>query len=130
MAIDASGTRLVLDSQADGKLVFIKNPGPAQSVSVLSLTLYNDKDGPTVPVDDTRFVPAPGPSGSSFMLFTDTNQTTFRVDGAFNPGDSYSCGQGQVMQLDPTTGHLTPVVVGIGVAGALSDPHGMLFVPF
>ena len=32
------------------------------------------------------------------------------------------------MQLDVTTGHLTPVVVGIGKASALQDPHGMLFV--
>lgn len=129
MTIDASGTRLVLDSQADAKLVFVANPGPAQTVSVLTLTLYNDKDGPNMPVDDTRWVPAPGPSGTSFMLFTDANNTTYRVDAGFNQGDSYSCGQGMVMQLDPVSGHLTPIVVGIG-AGTLQDPHGMLFVPF
>jgi hypothetical protein len=128
LAIDNSG-QIVLDSQADGKLVFIKNPGPSQIVSVLSLTLYNDKDGPTLPVDDTRFVPSPGASGSiPFMLFTDANNFTYRVDSAFTPNDAYSCGQGQVMKLDTNTGHLTPVVVGIGVASALQDPHGMLFV--
>ncbi len=126
-AVDPSGN-LVLDSQADGKLVFIKNPGPSQTVSVLTLTLYNDKDGPVYPVDDTRFVPAPGPTGKTFLLFTDANNTTYRVDGAFKQGDAYSAGQGQVMQLDLTTGHLTPVVVGIGNASALHDPHGMLFV--
>jgi hypothetical protein len=64
------------------------------------------------------------------MLFTDAANTTYRVDAPFNQNEAYSCGQGQVMQLDPNTGHLTPVVVGIGVAGALQDPHGMLFVPF
>jgi hypothetical protein len=37
LAIDSSGTQLVLDSQADGKLVFIQNPGPTQNVRVLSL---------------------------------------------------------------------------------------------
>ncbi|MDP9109746.1 MAG: hypothetical protein M3N23_11860, partial [Pseudomonadota bacterium] len=99
----------------------------AQSVSVLSLTLYNDKDGPTELVDDTRFVPAPG-AGPTFMLFTDAKNTTYRVDGNFAKGDVYSAGQGQIMQLDKATGHLTPVVVGLGVASALQDPHGMLFV--
>ena len=128
LAVDPSGN-LVLDSQADGKLVFIKNPGPSQSVSVLSLTLYNDKDGPTTPVDDTRFVPAAGPTGSTFMLFTDASNTTYRVDAAFTPADAYSAGQGQVMKLDAKSGHLTPVVVSIGNAAALQDPHGMLFIP-
>src|ERR1700681_4710509 len=128
LAVDPSGN-LVLDSQADGKLVFIKNPGPSQSVSVLSLTLYNDKDGPTTPVDDTRFVPAAGPTGTTFMLFTDASNTTYRVDAAFTPADAYSAGQGQVMKLDAKSGHLTPVVVSIGNAAALQDPHGMLFIP-
>jgi hypothetical protein len=118
----------VLDSQADGKLVFIKNPGPTQTVSVLILTLFNDKDGPVTPVDDTRWVPSPGPTGSTFMLFTDASNTTYRLDSAFTQGDSYSNGQGQVMKLDTTTGHLTPVAVSIGKASALQDPHGMLFI--
>lgn len=127
LAIDSSG-RLVLDSQADGKLVFVGNPGPSQSVSVLTLTLYNDKDGPVYPVDDTRFVPAPGATGKTFMLFTDASNTTYRVDAPFKQGDAYSAGQGQVMQLDLKSGHLTPVVAGIGNASALQDPHGMLFI--
>jgi hypothetical protein len=126
--IDPTG-RLVVDSQADGKLVFIQNPGPQQVVSVLSLTLFNDKDGPTVPVDDTRFVPAPGPSGAPpYMLFTDDFQTTYRLNGPFVTGNAYSNGQGQVMQLDITTGHLTPVATSVGNAAALQDPHGMLFI--
>jgi hypothetical protein len=126
-AIDSSGN-LVIDSQADGKLVFINNPGPNQTVSVLTLTLYSDKDGPVYPVDDTRWVPAPGRTGKTFMLFTDASNTTYRVDAPFKQGDAYSAGQGQVMQLDTKTGHLTPVVAGIGVASALQDPHGVLFV--
>jgi hypothetical protein len=126
-AIDSSGN-LVLDSQADGKLVFIHNPGASQSVSVLTLTLFNDKDGPIYPVDDTRWVPAPGPNKTTFMLFTDSSNTTYRVDAPFKQGDAYSAGQGQVMQLDTGTGHLTPVVTSVGVASALQDPHGILFV--
>ncbi|MBV8634974.1 MAG: hypothetical protein JO002_10825 [Burkholderiaceae bacterium] len=119
---------LMLDSQADGKLVFIHNPGPSQTVSVLSLTLFNDKDGPTLPVDDTRWVPAAGPVGKTFMLFTDASNTTYRVDGPFVTGAAYSAGQGQVMSLDTKTGYLTPFVTGIGVPTALHDPHGILFV--
>ncbi|WP_241021851.1 hypothetical protein [Burkholderia sp. Ac-20353] len=126
-AIDPSGN-LVLDSQADGKLVFIHNPGPSQSVGVLTLTLFNDKDGPVYPVDDTRWVPAPGAQGKTFMLFTDASNTTYRVDAPFSQGDAYSAGQGQVMKLDTTTGHLTPVVTSVGSASALQDPHGVLFV--
>jgi hypothetical protein len=126
-AIDSSGN-LVLDSQADGKLVFIHNPGASQTVSVLTLTLFNDKDGPIYPVDDTRWVPAAGPTLKTFMLFTDATNTTYRVDAPFKQGDVYSAGQGQVMQLDTTTGHLTPVVTGVGSASALQDPHGVLFV--
>ena len=124
---DPSGN-LVLDSQSDGKLVFVTNPGTAaQAASVLSLTLYNDKDGPTLPVDDTRFVPPAG-LAPTFRLFTDASNTTYRVDGAFTPGDAYCAGQGQIMKLDRATGHLTPVVAGIGDASALHDPHGMVFV--
>jgi hypothetical protein len=128
-ATDSSGN-LVLDSQADGKLVFINNPGPNQTVSVLSLTLFNDKDGPTTPVDDTRFVPPAGLLGTTIMLFTDASNTTYRVDAPFVTGDAYSTGQGQVMKLDKKTGHLAPVVTSIGDPKALQDPHGMLFIPF
>ena len=121
---------LLLDSQADGKLVFINNPGPNQTVSVLTLTLFNDKDGPVTPVDDTRFVPASGSLGTTIMLFTDASNTTYRIDASFTQGDMYSCGQGQVMKVDPTTGHLTPIATSIGNSGALADPHGMLFIAF
>jgi hypothetical protein len=126
-ATDPSGN-LVVDSQADGKLVFIHNPGPNQTASVLSLTLFNDKDGPTELVDDTRFVPPPGPAGTVFMLFTDSKNTTYRLDGPFKSGDAYSAGQGQIMQLDIKTGHLDPIAVSIGDPLALQDPHGILFV--
>jgi hypothetical protein len=128
---DGAGN-LVLDSQADGKLVFVQNPGtPNQTASVLLLTLYNDKDGPVTPVDDSRYVPPNGPIGTTIMLFTDSNNTTFRVDSTlFKPGDIYSCAQGQVLKLDKKTGHLTPIVVGIGDPNALHDPHGMVFIPF
>lgn len=126
-ATDPSGN-LVVDSQADARLVFIHNPGPQQSVSVLIVTLFNDKDGPNVPLDDTRFVPPPGPSGQVYMLFTDAFQTIYKLSGAYTTGAAYSAGQGQIMQLDLKSGHLTPVVTSVGDPTALRDPHGILFI--
>jgi hypothetical protein len=126
-ATDPAGN-LVLDSQADARLIFIHNPGPNQTVSVLILTLFNDKDGPNVPVDDTRFVPPAGPTGQVYMLVTDAFQTTYRLDGPFMAGTPYSNGQGQIMQLDLKTGHLNPVATSVGDPNALRDPHGMLFI--
>jgi hypothetical protein len=128
-AVDPSGN-LVVDSQADGRLAIINNVGTAtQAASILTLTLFNDKDGPVTPVDDTRFVPAAaGPTGQLFMLFTDASNTTYKLQTSFVAGTAYSCGQGQVMMLDIKTGHLTPVAVSIGNAAALADPHGMVFV--
>ena len=104
-------------------------PAPARQVSVLSLTLFNDKDGPTVLVDDTRFVPPPGPSGSTpYMLFADDFQTIYRLNGPYVTGAAYSAGQGQIMQLDLKSGHETPVATSVGNPAALQDPHGMLFI--
>ncbi|CAB3805750.1 hypothetical protein [Paraburkholderia fynbosensis] len=57
------------------------------------------------------------------MLFTDASNTIYRVDAPFKQGEAYSAAQGQVMQLDVKSGHLTPVVAGIGSASALQDPQ-------
>ena len=94
--------RIVLDSQADGKLVFIRTPGPSQTVSVLSLTLFNDKDGPTTPVDliivwylPLRERPE---SCSCFSLMRPTRRTGL-TRASFMPGDAYSCAQGLFFML-------------------------------
>src|SRR5579862_4740427 len=115
-AVDSLG-RLVLDDQGDSQLVFVSNPGPSQSVSVLPLTLF----GNPWPVDDTRWAP----SGNSCLLVADTPANViYRIDltGGFTPGTAYSAGQGTVLQLNTTTGVLTPVVVG------MNNPHGMVFI--
>ncbi|MFL9988025.1 hypothetical protein [Paraburkholderia sediminicola] len=116
MAIDPAGN-VVVDSQADAELVFLKNPGASQSVSVLPLTL----SGNAAPVDDTRWAP----SGSSFMLLSDNKtQLIYRIDASagFTAGTAYASGQGTLLQLDTSTGAMTPVYTGMG------SPHGMIFV--
>jgi hypothetical protein len=116
MAIDPSGD-LVVDSQQDSELVFVHNPGPNQTVRVLPLNLY----GNAWPVDDTRWAP----SGSSYMLVSDNaTQLIYRVNATagFAAGTAYSAGQGTVLQLNTSTGVLTPVYVGMG------NPHGLIFV--
>lgn len=116
--LDPSGN-LVIDSQQDSELVFVKNAGtPSQSVSVLPMTLY----GNPWPLDDTRWSPA---SGNSFMLVTDTPaQLIYRINAAkgFPASTAYSSGQGTVLQADTSTGALTPIYVG------MNNPHGLIFV--
>jgi hypothetical protein len=113
--VTPDGSTLVLDSQQDSELVFIKTPGAGQSVSLLPLTL----SGALTAVDDTRYVP----TKQTFMLVTDTpTNSVYRVDAAFNPGDAYSSAPTQIAALNTTSGVLTPVVSGLGA------PHGMLFV--
>jgi hypothetical protein len=116
MATDFSGN-LVLDSQGDSTLVFVKTPGAAQTVSQLPLTLY----GNAWPVDDTRWAPA----SSAFLLLTDTKSgLIYRIDksGGYAAGSAYSAGQGTLLQDDLTTGAMTPIITG------LAAPHGLLFV--
>ncbi len=116
--IDPSGD-LVIDSQQDSELVFVKNVGTSnQSVSVLPVTLY----GNPWPLDDTRWSPA---SGTSFMLVTDTPaQLIYKISAAttFAPSSAYSAGQGTVLQSNTTTGVMTPIYVG------MNNPHGLIFV--
>jgi hypothetical protein len=110
---------LVLDSQQDSELVFIKNLGTATpSTSVLNVTLY----GNPWPLDDTRWSPA---IGSSFMLVTDTPSGLIyeiQSPSGFTPNTAYSSGQGTVLQTNTTTGVMTPIYVG------MNNPHGLIFV--
>jgi hypothetical protein len=117
-AVDPSGD-LVVTSQQDSELVFVKNLGTGtQSVSVLPVTLY----GNPWPLDDTRWSPA---SGNSFMLVSDTPaQLIYRIDAAttFTASTAFSAGQGTVLQTNSTSGKMTPIYVG------MNNPHGLIFV--
>lgn len=127
MTVDPRGN-IVLDSQGDSELIFIKNPGAMQLVGRLSIT------APTIPinpstgaftVDDTNFAPA----SSSYILVTDVaGDAIYRIDNkgfGFEPGTGYSASDtyGVVGTLNLDNGIVTPVVTGFGSA------RGLIFVP-
>jgi hypothetical protein len=118
MSVDPRGN-IVMDSQADGVLIFIKNVESTQRI-VGQLTLAPAG----VTVDDTAFAPGP----QTFLLVTDVaGDTVYRIDNTlfgFEPGAAYSASdtQGFVATLNLDTGLLTPIATGFGSA------RGLLFV--
>jgi hypothetical protein len=125
MTIDPRGN-IVLDSQADSELVFIRNPFTAeQRVGLLKLS--SPITGPmnaTITVDDTAFAPNP----KAFLLITDVQAgLIYRVDSGtfgFEPGAAYSASDtlGLLGTLNLDNGALTPAITGFG------SPRGLIFV--
>jgi hypothetical protein len=129
MAITPNGD-LMVDGQGDSALAFIHSPnvtGPQQAVNFLPVTL----GGNPWPIDDTRFAP----SGSSFMLVTDTGANTiYRIDPPATgfltgsvaqvpfTGTAYSAGGGGVFTLNLATGALSAIFTG------MKTPHGVRFI--
>lgn len=120
LSVDQRGN-LVLNSQADAQLVFIRHPLMAdQTVGRISITTAT---GPTT-VDDTAFAP----EGQSFMLFSDVKaDTVYRLDApkfGFEPGTAYCTSDtaGIVGVLNLDNGVLTPIATGFG------STRGMVFV--
>ena len=72
--------------------------------------------------------PTTRPVGHCLHAVTDDYQTTYKLNGPYVAGNAYGNGQGQVMQMDIKTGHLTPVATSVGNPAALQGPHGMQFV--
>jgi hypothetical protein len=121
LGLDQRGN-LVVNSQADAELVFVRHPLKAnQTAGRISITTA--AAGPTT-VDDTAFAP----KGPSFMLFSDVNaDTVYRLDApqfGFEPGTAYSTSDtaGIVGVLNLDNGVLTPVATGFG------STRGMVFV--
>jgi hypothetical protein len=121
LKVDSAGD-LVLDSQADGDLIFINSPG-SDNQAGLRLHLTNDTPKQQITVDDTVFPTAP----SGTILVVDTNaETVYAVQSeAFQPGGAYSASDsdGILGKVDLSTGLVTPIVTG------MKSPHGALFVP-
>ncbi len=113
------GGDIVLDSQGDGELVAVRNPGTAnQSVYRVLLTA----NGASTTVDDTVFLQ----SSAGTMLVADRDgETVYSITAPFlSPGSAYSASDsgGFVGKLDFETGVLTPVVTG------MVSPHGMTYI--
>ena len=120
LSIDARGN-IVMDSQADGELIFIRNPLSANpTVGRLSLTT---SAGPTT-VDDTAFAS----SAKDFLLVSDVGGgIVYRIDSpmfGFEPGVPYTASdsEGYVGVLNLDTGLITKIVTG------MQSGRGMLFV--
>ena len=121
LKVDASGD-LVLDSQADGDLIFLNSPGSPNQAG-LRLHLTNGSTSSQITVDDTVFPTAPG--GTIFVVDTGGNTVYAVKSNAYQPGGAYSASDsdGILGKVDLSTGLVTPIVSG------MTSPHGALFIP-
>jgi len=119
LKVDSAGD-LVLDSQADGDLIFINAPGSPNQAGLL-LHLSNGTAN-QITVDDTVFPTAP--SGTIYVVDTKGNKVYAVRSDAFQPGGAYSASDsdGILGKVDLSTGLVTPIVTG------MMTPHGALFV--
>lgn len=125
LTVDPRGN-IVLDSQADSELVFIRHPlTEEQSVGRLNITSsVTGPGGATITLDDTTFAPSP----KAFLLVSDVSGgVIYRIDAGtfgFEPGAAYSASDtlGLVGTLNLDNGFVTPIVTGFGSA------RGMIFV--
>jgi hypothetical protein len=120
LTVDPRGN-IVVNSQADAELVFIRNVSNGQKVvGRLSITTAA---GPTT-LDDTAFAP----DSHAVLLFSDVaGDTIYRLDSpqfGFEPGTAYSSSDtaGIVGVLNLDNGVLTPIATGFG------STRGMIFV--
>jgi len=111
---------LVLDSQADGDLIFINAPG-SPNQAALRLHLSNGSST-QITVDDTVFPTSP--SGTIFVVDTKEDTVYAVKSDAFQPGGAYSASDsdGILGKVDLSTGLVSPIVTG------MKSPHGALFV--
>jgi hypothetical protein len=108
---------LILDSQADGELIFVHHPGfTDQSVFHLALT----SGGKPTQIDDTVLAY----SSQGVILVSDRDgETVYAIQAPFfGPSEAYSAGPTFVARLNTHTGTLTPIVT------RMVSPHGMKFI--
>ena len=120
LKVDTAGD-LVLDSQADGDLIFINQPGTENQAGLL-LHLTNGTNT-QITVDDTVF---PTTASGTILVVDTKGDTVYAVKSdAFQPGGAYSASDsdGILGKVDLSTGLVTPIVTG------MMTPHGALFVP-
>ena len=121
LSLDNQGD-VVLDSQGDAELIFIHNPGTSkQTVTRLAVGTQ---------VDDTTWIPKV-PEGRLIIVDSKQNaiytvtidKTGFTPNTVYTEAPSDSGVAGFVGKLDPTTGTITPVIIG------LTSPSGLGFIP-
>jgi hypothetical protein len=119
LKVDSAGD-LVLDSQADGDLIFINAPG-SPNQAALRLHLSNGSST-QITVDDTVFPTST--SGTIFVVDTEGDSVYAVKSDAFQPGGAYSASDsdGILGKVDLSTGLVSPIVTG------MKSPHGALFV--
>jgi hypothetical protein len=130
LTIDPRGN-LVLDSQGDSELVFIR-PGATNSGQEVGRILITTPPSMPTTVDDTAFAPK---SRRAFLLAADINgNTVYRIDSptfGFEPGVAYSASDtaGIIGVLDLDNGILTPVITSNPVppSAQISSFRGLLF---
>jgi hypothetical protein len=111
---------LLLTGEADGAYIFVKDPGTAQQTESF-VTL------PTGDVPDDAIMPTSS-SGTFYISNQGGNDVISVQVTGLNTHDLYADitnanNQGELIQIDPHTGAVTPIVTG------LSAPHGLAFVP-
>jgi hypothetical protein len=131
MTIDPRGN-IVLDSQADGELVFIRHPF-TENQQVGRILITKSTGGGTT-LDDTAFAP----SGKTYLLFSDVAcDTIYRLDSppfGFEPGTAYAASDTDALvgTLNLDNGVVTPIVSGLSCTPAAvtvaGSARGMLFV--
>ncbi|MFY9987444.1 MAG: hypothetical protein WAM44_19325 [Chthoniobacterales bacterium] len=120
LTLDPSGD-LVLDSQNDGDLIFLRGPGfPNQVGFRLHLS---DGTANQVMVDDTVFPSAT--HGTIYVADTSANTVYAVTSNAVPPNAAFSASNsdGTLVRTDLVTGKVIPIVTGF------MSPHGALFVP-
>jgi hypothetical protein len=108
---------LLLTGEADGAYIFVKDPGTArQTESFVTL--------PAGDVPDDAIMPT-SRSGTFYISSQGANDIVSVTVTGLNTHDLYAdiANKNELVQIDPTTGVVTPLVTG------LSSPHGLAFVP-
>jgi hypothetical protein len=110
---------LLLTGEADGAYIFVKDPGTAHQTESFVLL-------PTGDVPDDAIMPT-SRSGTFYISNQGGNDVISVQVTGLNTHDLYADvstpSGGELVQIDPDTGAITPVVTG------LSAPHGLAFVP-
>lgn len=113
---------LLLTGEADGAYVFVKNPGTThQSESFVDLPTGDVPDDAIMPTSRSGTFYISNQGGNDVISVQVTKLNTKDLYADINAGSGPDANE--LVQIDPRTGVVTPVVTG------LNNPHGLAFVP-